>query len=160
MGRLQHPHIARVIDFDADSGHAYMVMEYLGGGSLDEYLDSIGGPLPIPEAVTIARQLADALQYAHAAGMVHRDLKPANVMFTDESHRHAVLTDFGIARLADASMTASGIMLGTPAYMAPEQARGERAEAAADQYSLGVMLHEMVTGVQPFTSDSMPSRSR
>jgi len=156
MGRLQHPHIARVIDFDTAQGHDFMVMEFLAGGSLDEYLDAHPGPLPIVEAVTIARQLADALQYAHAQGMVHRDLKPANVMFTDESHRHAVLTDFGIARLADASMTASGIMLGTPAYMAPEQARGERAEAPADQYSLGVVLFEMVTGVQPFTSDTMP----
>ena len=156
MGRLQHPHIARVIDFDTAQGHDFMVMEFLAGGSLDEYLDAHPGPLPIVEAVTIARQLADALQYAHAQGMVHRDLKPANVMFTDDSHRHAVLTDFGIARLADASMTASGIMLGTPAYMAPEQARGERAEAPADQYSLGVMLYEMVTGAQPFTSDTMP----
>lgn len=150
MGQLQHPHIARVIDFDATGEHPYMVIEYLPGGSLREHLDEQDGPLSPADAVSVASQLADALQYAHAIGMVHRDSKPANVMFVDDARHHAVLTDFGIARLADEAMTATGAVLGTPAYIAPEQVRGERAEAAADQYGLGVMLYEMVTGHYPF----------
>ncbi len=155
MGQLQHPHIARVIDFDATGEHPYMVIEYLPGGSLREHLDEHDGPLSPAAAVSVAGQLADALQYAHAIGMVHRDIKPANVMFVDDARHHAVLTDFGIARLADEAMTATGAVLGTPAYIAPEQVRGERAEAAADQYGLGVMLYEMVTGHYPFEADSV-----
>jgi serine/threonine protein kinase len=154
MGQLQHPHITPVIDFDATGAHPYMVIEYLPGGSLRDYLDETVGPLDSVGSVAIVRQLADALHYAHSEGMVHRDVKPANVMFVGERRHHAVLTDFGIARLADDSMTATGTVLRTPAYISPEQVRGARAEAAADQYSLGIMLFEMVTGSFPFQAES------
>ena len=126
VGQLQHPHIVRVIDFDSAGEHPYMVMEFVRGGSLRDYLSEVDGALPIPYALMIVKQLADALRYAHGRGMVHRDIKPANVMFTDPQRQHAVLTDFGIARLLDeAQMTMSGTMLGTPAYMAPEIIKGE-----------------------------------
>lgn len=155
MGQLQHPHISRVIDFDPAGDHPFMVMEHLAGGSLRELIDSSSTRLPTDYAISITRQLADALQYAHSMGMVHRDLKPANVMFVDGEARHAVLTDFGMARLTDQAMTVSGTMLGTPAYMAPEQVRGEGAGPAADQYSLGVMLFELATGELPYNADSI-----
>lgn len=155
MGQLQHPNIMRVIEFNVDAERPYMVMEYLDGGSLQEVLTRTDGPLPIATALQIARQLADALQYAHGMGMVHRDIKPANVMFTDGSLSQAMLMDFGMARLVDEGMTATGAILGTPAYMAPEQVRGEAVEAQADLYSLGAMLHEMVTGQPLYSGDSV-----
>lgn len=154
IGRLQHNHIVRVIDFDVQDDTPFIVMEYMEGGSLHDYLAQ-RKLLPSPEALTILAQLADALAYAHRLGMLHRDLKPANVMFTNNSYTNAVLTDFGLVQLAgDAKLTVSGTMLGTPAYMAPEVVRGDGGDARADIFSLGVMLYEMVTGRTPYTGDT------
>ncbi len=155
VGRLQHPHIVRVIDFETAGEHPYMVMEFVQGGSLRDYLEEVGGALSEEEAVALTKQLADALRYAHGRGMVHRDIKPANVLFSSQQRRHAVLSDFGIARLLDeAKLTMSSTMLGTPAYMAPEIVKGEPADKRADLYSLGAMLYEMVTGRTPHTGDT------
>jgi len=155
MGQLQHPNIGRIIDFEASGERPYMVMEHLDGGSLQDLMQATGGPLPIRFALQVTRQLADALRYAHSMGMVHRDIKPANVMFTDDTHQCSMLMDFGMARLVDESMTATGAILGTPAFMAPEQMRGEVVGAPADMYSLGVMLYEMVTGRALYEADSV-----
>lgn len=155
IGQLQHSHIGRVIDFDVEADVSYMVMEYIQGGALDGYLKQ-KKVLPVDEAVRITLQLADALAYAHQRGMIHRDIKPGNILFSDESHNHALLTDFGIARLLDEQMqmTMTGALIGTPNYMSPEAARGEPCDARADIYSLGVVLYELVTGRTPYAADT------
>lgn len=154
IGQLQHNHIVRVIDFDIEEEMQYLVMEYIQGGTLREYLQE-KKIFSSEEALTIASQLAGALDYAHHQGMIHRDIKPANVMFMDENHTHAVLTDFGVARLLDdVTLTMSGAIVGTPAYMAPEVVRSETYDGRADIYSLGAMLYEMVTGKMLYSGDT------
>ncbi|MGB0387729.1 MAG: protein kinase domain-containing protein [Ardenticatenaceae bacterium] len=154
VGQLQHNNIMRVIDFDVDGDEYYMVMDFIQGGTLGEYMKD-NSPLPPQEALKITAQLADALAYAHERGMVHRDIKPANVIFMDDTYSCPVLTDFGIARLlGDQTMTMTGSMVGTPAYMSPEAIRGEKVDGRADIYSLGVMLYEMVVGKTPYTADT------
>lgn len=156
IGRLLHPHILRLIDFDVDGDIYYMVMEYLPGGTLRNYLNS-QKRLPTDEALRLILQLADALAYAHQQGMIHRDIKPANVMFADETHQHALLTDFGIARLlneTEARLTMPGAVFGTPSYMSPEAVRSEVVDERSDLYSLGVILYEMVTGQRPYVADT------
>jgi len=156
VGRLHHPNIVRVIDFDQEADVYYMIMDYIQGGTLAAYLKE-RRLLPVIEALRIGAQLADALAYAHAQGMIHRDIKPGNVMFTDETHTHAVLTDFGLAHLCDnqeARLTMTGAMVGTPTYMSPEAVRGEPCDARSDIYSLGVVLYEMVTGKTPYIANT------
>jgi len=129
-------------------------MQYLRGGSLEESLRQ--GPLPWPQAVETAAQVAEALDYAHGHGVVHRDIKPADIMF-DEQDRAAV-TDFGIAKAADeVRLTAAGISLGTPQYMAPEQAKGNPVDGRADLYALGVVLYEILCGRPPFEGQTAVS---
>jgi len=158
VARLRHPNIVQVYDFehDADRDLYYMVMEYIDGPTLSARLMALefqGLKFPIAEAVDIARHLADALAYAHARGMVHRDIKPANIMF--DSDGRVVLTDFGIARIVSGpTMTASGSMVGTPAYMSPEQGLGQPGDHRSDIYSLGVVLYQLVTGTVPFSADT------
>lgn len=154
VGQLRHPHILNVIDFDAEDDLYYMVMEFIKGDTLKAYITEQGS-LPPPEAVRITAQIADALDYAHQYGMIHRDIKPANIMFTDTTRRQAVLTDFGIARLLDASgLTMSGAAVGTPAYMSPEGGKGEKVDERSDIYSMGIVLYEMLTGIIPFNADT------
>src|SRR5690606_5328029 len=113
------------------------------------------GRLPVPEALEIISQVLQALDFAHRQGSIHRDVKPGNIMFTDETSRHAVLTDFGIARLVDTSrLTVTGAIVGSPAYISPEAARGEAVDGRSDLYSAGVILYEMVTGRQPFSGET------
>ena len=154
IGQLQHPNIVNVIDFDEADGDYFMVMNFLTGGTLRDYL-SEKPELPLSEALTIIAKLCDALSYAHNRGMVHRDIKPANVMFSDQGRTRVLLTDFGMARLKnEAKLTVSGTLLGTPAYMPPEVVKGEPADHRADLYSLGAMLYEMVTGRTPHVADT------
>lgn len=156
IGRLLHPHILSLIDFDVEGGLYYMVLEYIPGGTLRTYLNN-QKQMPVEEALRITGQLADALAYAHQQGMIHRDIKPGNVMFADENRQHAVLTDFGIARLlnqGDMGLTQPGALFGTPAYMSPEAMRGETLDGRADIYSLGVLLYEMVTGQRPYIAET------
>ncbi len=154
LGQLRHPHIVNVIDFDYDDGWYYMVMDYIKGITLRAYLDQ-KKVLPAAEALRIAAQMADALDYAHRQGSIHRDVKPENVMFADEASSYAVITDFGIARLLDnVTLTASGVIAGTPAYISPEAAQGEKVDGRTDVYSLGVVLYEMVTGRTPYQGDT------
>lgn len=156
IGRLQHPNIVRIIDFDVEDEIDYMVMDYVTGGTLGDYLKTRKA-LPLSEALPIIAQLAEALAYAHQQGMLHRDIKPGNILFADETHTQVVLTDFGLARLlddGDAKLTMTGAMIGTPTYMSPEAVRGEPCDVRADIYSLGVVLYEMVTGKTPYAAET------
>lgn len=150
---LQHPNIATVHDFGEGAHSAYLVMELIEGKPLSTIIRE-RAPLPAEEVTEILYQAAIALQAAHDAGVVHRDVKPANIVVDDEGY--ARLTDFGISRaLSGASLTQTGEVLGTPHYLAPEQAQGKPAGPASDVYALAVVGYEMLTGTRPFAGDSM-----
>src|SRR3954452_15742966 len=154
VASLAHPNIVQLYDYGQDEGRPYMVLEYVPGGTLEERLAAAKGkPLPDAEAQAIAAGVAAGLAHAHARGVVHRDLKPANVLFDEEGRPK--LADFGIARMAagEGTLTEAGTVLGTAAYISPEQASGAPATAASDVYSFGVMLYRMVTGRLPFESN-------
>ncbi|MFN3586248.1 MAG: serine/threonine-protein kinase [Moraxellaceae bacterium] len=147
VARISHPNIVAVYDVNEVDGVHYIAMEYHPGGDLKSRLrEGIG----LREALAITKDVARALAYAHSKGYVHRDIKPDNILFRVDGS--AVLTDFGIAKATegDANLTQIGMVAGTPKYMSPEQARGQTLEGAADLYSLGVVLHEMLTGRLPY----------
>ena len=152
--RLQHPHILPLLDSGDSGGFLYYIMPYIEGESLRARLSS-QGQLPINDAARILREVADALAYAHAAGVVHRDIKPDNVLL---SGRHALVTDFGVAKAVSEatgrhSMTTAGVALGTPSYMSPEQASADpHTDRRTDIYALGAMAYEMLAGRPPFVA--------
>jgi serine/threonine-protein kinase len=150
VASLAHPNVCRVYDFGESEGSPYLVLEFLPGGTLEDRLRlRPGASLPDEETERIAAELAAGLAAAHAVGLVHRDLKPANVLFDEEGR--SKIADFGLARMAGAgTLTESGTVLGTAAYISPEQAAGEAATAASDVYSFGVMLYRMLAGRLPF----------
>ena len=152
IARLQHPHIVQVHDVGVRDGLPYLAMEYLGGGSLAHRL--AGGPMAAEEAAGLVQTLARAVQHAHDSGVIHRDLKPANILFT--ANGIPKVADFGLAKRVDAASarTGTGVLLGTPDYMAPEQARGEPAGPTADIHALGAILYECLTGCPPFRGAS------
>ena len=156
IAALEHPNSVRVYDFDADHDLAFLVMEYVIGTSLKARLHDLNcqkEQMDFGEAVRIIGALADALDYAHSHGVIHRDVKPSNVLITTGGR--PVLTDFGIARMLDATIiTGSSGALGTPAYMSPEQGKGEPGDARSDIYALGVMLYQLCTGHLPFDADT------
>jgi Leucine-rich repeat (LRR) protein len=150
MAAVEHDHIVRIYQVDEERGVPFLAMEYLKGEPLAERLKQ-DGKLPLPDVLRIGREIAEALGAAHATGLIHRDIKPANIWL--EAPRGRVkLLDFGLARAAsqDAGLTQPGAIVGTPAYMAPEQARGEAVDARCDLFSLGVVLYRLSTGQQPF----------
>jgi eukaryotic-like serine/threonine-protein kinase len=148
IAALAHPNICTLYDFGATDGRPFIVLEYLPGGSLDDRM-TYRRPLADDAADAIARDVAAGLAHAHERGVVHRDLKPANVLFGAAGR--AKLADFGLARLDDApSLTGAGTVLGTAAYMAPEQVAGLDVTPATDVYSFGVILFRMLTGRLPF----------
>ncbi|HEX2312468.1 MAG TPA: serine/threonine-protein kinase, partial [Thermomonospora sp.] len=145
--RLSHPGIVTVHDVVDEDGRPWIVMELIRARSLQQILDE-EGPLPPARVADIGRQTAAALRAAHAVGILHRDVKPANVLITDEGR--AVLTDFGIARVVgDATLTRTGLLVGSPAYMPPERAKGEPATPASDLWSLGATLYAACEGRPP-----------
>ena len=149
---LDHPNIVRVYDHDVEDGVPWIAYEHVQGDSLRAHLAR--GPMAWAAALRIAAELAAALQHAHDAGVLHRDVKPENVLVADGRHR---LTDFGIARWTASSevRTATGVILGTPTYVAPEQIRGQPFGPAADLYALGVLTHELIAGAPPFATDAL-----
>jgi eukaryotic-like serine/threonine-protein kinase len=152
VAQLSHPHIVGVIDAGEDDGRPYIVFEYVEGETLKERIRRLG-PLPIPEAVAYAIEIARALGAAHARHIVHRDVKPQNVLIDEEGS--AKVTDFGIARTLDEEgLTADGRVIGTTDYVSPEQALGHPVTGQSDLYSLGIVLYEMLTGDVPFKGDS------
>jgi serine/threonine protein kinase len=153
-GRLSHPGIVTIFDMgeEPDTHAPYIVMEYVGGQSLETLLSQDGRKLPVDRALQLALELAEALDCAHGQGVVHRDLKPANVLLTDDGH--AKIADFGVAKLNLADHTLAGRALGTPAYMSPEQLNGENVDGRSDLFSLGVLLYTIVTGYRPFQGNS------
>ena len=158
---FHHPNIVQIFDFAVIPGEDiplyYMVMPLLTGENLEKIISIYrqnNESIPNEIIINLIREISSALDYAHARGMIHRDVKPANVIFDD--YNHAILTDFGIARLAESgNLTAEGLTIGTPAYMPPEQAQGLEIDARADIYSLGVIAYEIITGMPPYGEGSV-----
>lgn len=155
VARLDHPHIVTVHDAGLEGETPWMVMKLVAGSSLEDVLKK-SGPMAPPQAVRLLTQIASALSHAHRRGIVHRDVKPSNILVEDrEGTDHAWLTDFGLARLlAGSGLTEMGAILGTPSYMAPEQATAKRVDFRTDLFALGSVAVEMITGQPPFRGDS------
>lgn len=154
IAKLEHPHILPVFDYGESDGTAYFVMRYLEAGTLKDRMVA-RRPLPLNEIDRIFTQLTDALSYAHGHGVVHRDLKPANALV--DSQGNLFLTDFGIAKLLESAsprLTQTDAIMGTPAYISPEQAQARAVDQRSDIYSLGIILYEMVTGRVPFEAET------
>ncbi len=156
VAALNHPNIIQIHDFDHEGDQYYMVMEFVDGGTLKQRINDLartGQAMPLNEALQIIKDVGSALAYSHKRNMIHRDIKPANVMLG--THGRAILTDFGIAKIvSSAKFTASGSILGTPAYISPEQGLGQPGDHRSDIYSLGVMLYQLVTGRLPYDADT------
>ena len=151
LARLSHSHIVQVYDFVQDSNQAWIAMELVEGKNLADCLED-QGTIPLRETVRLATQMAEGLAYAHGRGVIHRDFKPANVILSDNGA--AKITDFGLAKIAQSSVhTQIGSILGSPAYMSPEQIQGKAVNAYADIYAAGVTYYEMISGRLPFTGD-------
>jgi len=172
IAKLRHPNIVQVHDFDTVDNDPYLVMEYIEGPSLSKYLNALhqkNGRLEFPEVIRLMNAIAGALQYAHNNGIIHRDIKPGNILLTSPTHPivsgktipqdfEPVLTDFGLVRFLDANrQTTTGQIAGTPAYMSPEQARGETTDGRTDVYSLGIVLYEILAGHIPFDGETTMS---
>jgi tRNA A-37 threonylcarbamoyl transferase component Bud32 len=172
VAKLRHQNIVQVFDFDTIEDQPYIVMEYIAGPSLSKYLNTLHekiGRLELPQVSRLLTKVASALQYAHDSGVIHRDVKPANILLTSRSSQivsgeplpldfEPVLTDFGLVRFLSSSLqTSSGKIVGTPAYMSPEQARGEHTDERTDIYSLGIVLYEMLAGHVPFDGETTMS---
>ncbi len=152
-GRLSHPNIVTIYDVGKGDDIAYIAMEFLEGRELRDILND-GQRLSVDEVLAIVMQIALGLAYAHEKGIVHRDIKPSNIMVAHDGH--AKITDFGIARMASASVrTQTGMVLGSPKYMSPEQVMGKLTDQRSDIFSLGVMLYEMLTGQAPFMGENV-----
>jgi serine/threonine-protein kinase len=153
-GMLSHPNIVTIYDIAEENGMAYIFMEFVNGPPLERLLLE---PVPMSrdKILAIFRQTAMALDYAHQKGIVHRDIKPANIMVHEDGR--AKITDFGVAKIVSQQMTQSGAMMGTPAYMSPEQVQGQAVDGRADQFSLAVIAYEVLTGEKPFVADYLPT---
>jgi serine/threonine protein kinase len=153
-GILSHPNIVTIYDIAEENGLAYIFMEFVDGPPLEKVLNG-DEPIAGNVALSILRQTAVGLDYAHKKGIVHRDIKPANILIHEGTH--AKITDFGVAKILSQQMTHSGVMMGTPNYMSPEQVQGHAVEGRTDQFSLAVIAYEMLTGEKPFVADQLPS---
>ncbi len=151
VARLTHPHVLPIYDFGQENDLSYIVMQYVDAGTLK---DILGRPISLTTATDIIEQIAEALDYAHERGIIHRDVKPSNVLM--DRGRWVLLSDFGLAKMVEGSiqLTGSGVGVGTPAYMAPEQGQGLKVDRRVDIYSLGIILYEMVTGRVPFEAET------
>ena len=153
LAKLDHPNIVKVLDYGEHEGAPYLVMDYLEGATLKE----VRKPLRVETAVRLLRPIAEALDYVHRHGLLHRDVKPSNIMITKEER--VVLTDFGIAKWIEDegelfTLTGTGVGIGTPEYMAPEQGRGKQLDGRSDAYSLTIVFYELITGKKPYGGDT------
>jgi serine/threonine-protein kinase len=146
-GRLTHPNIVGVYDYGEDGDIAYIVMEFVDGPTLKSLLEK-QERMALPEVARVMEDVLAGLAFSHARGIVHRDIKPANVMLSSDGR--GKIADFGIARIESSSMTQAGTVMGTPAYMSPEQFMGQTVDARTDIYSCGVLLYQLLTGERPF----------
>src|ERR1700689_1788074 len=153
-GILSHPGIVTIYDIAEEAGMAYIFMEFVSGPPLEKML--LAAQTPDKETLlSIFRQTAAALDYAHKKGIVHRDIKPANIMIHEDGA--AKITDFGVAKIVSQQLTVAGTMMGTPSYMSPEQIQGGEISGRTDQFSLAVMIYEVLTGEKPFTAEYLPT---
>ena len=153
LAKLQHPHILPIYDYGMAEGYIYLVMPYIAGGDLSSLMTS--QKLSLDYIVQLISEVGDALDYAHGQGIVHRDVKPSNILINQRGY--SLLSDFGLAKLAKSGgsrLTGTGMVIGTPEYMAPEQGLGETVDGRADIYSLGVILYELMTGQTPYQADT------
>ena len=159
---LQHPHIVHVFDYAVEEGRYYIVSQFIEGTDLKKMIRASGGPMPIDQALEYARQIGEALQFAHDRDIIHRDIKPANILIDSQTKR-AALCDFGLARMMEGDTlevtSERGGMPGTPAYMSPEQCQGLRLDQRTDIYSLAIVVYEMLTGQNPFRGEHDTSAS-
>jgi tRNA A-37 threonylcarbamoyl transferase component Bud32 len=157
-GRLHYPDIVAILDAGEEAGVAYIAMELVQGKELSQYTQP-GQLLPLQTALDVMARVAEALDYAHSRGVTHRDIKPANIMVDVDQHVVKVM-DFGVARVADATRTRTGVVLGTPTFMSPEQLAGQNVDGRSDLYSLGVSMFQVLTGQLPYRNDSMAALMR
>ena len=152
VGKFSHPNIVAIYDVGEEHDMAYIAMELLSGEDLTHHCkpDNL---LPVDRALAIITDVTTALDYSHRQGVVHRDIKPANIMLLED--KRVKVTDFGIARVVDASRTQTGIILGTPSYMSPEQIAGKDLDGRSDLFSLGIVFYELLTGTKPFKGDTI-----
>src|SRR5512147_2867395 len=151
IAQLEHPSIVPVHDVGEENNQPYFVMRYMGGGSLTDRIKA--KTLTVDEATKIIEQIAPGLDEAHSKGIIHRDFKPSNILFDNKGAPY--ISDFGIAKMTQSAGTVTGsAIIGTPAYMAPEQAQGTAVDGRADIYALGIILYEMLTGKQPYEADT------
>ena len=153
MAKLEHPHCAAVVDIGLHGDRPFVVMDYVSGQNLKDVI-SAQAPLAVPRAVELVRQILSGLAHAHELGIIHRDIKPANLVLSQKAGLgdHVKILDFGLARLGQDSSLTTGVVVGTPSYMAPEQIRGQTIDSRIDLYAAGVVLFEMLTGTKPFVS--------
>ena len=150
---MQHPSIVTIFDVGEEGELAYIAMEYIKGQDLQQHCKR-AALLPVPNVLSIVARVAQALDYAHGMQVLHRDIKPGNVMY-DSLTDSVKITDFGIARITDGSKTRTGLVMGTPSYMSPEQLAGMPLDGRSDLYSLGIMMWQLLTGLLPFRAESM-----
>ncbi|MBV9406291.1 MAG: serine/threonine protein kinase, partial [Acidobacteriaceae bacterium] len=158
-GLLSHPNIVTIYDVLEKEDYAYILMEYVNGSSLEKMMRRRTLP-GSAELLHFFRQVADALDYAHRKGIIHRDIKPANIIISEsgpDTERMAKIADFGVAKFVSHEMTHAGTMIGTPNYMSPEQIQGSAVDGRSDQFSLAVVIYEVLTGEKPFTAESLPA---
>ena len=152
-GKLDHPHIVRIFDAGEEHDLAFIAMEFLKGKDLAPFTKK-PNLMPFVRVLSIVEKVAEGLHHAHAMNIVHRDIKPANIMYDPDADMPKI-TDFGIARVTDSSKTKTGMVLGTPSYMSPEQLAGKKIDGRSDLFSLGVMLYQLSCGRLPFEGESM-----
>ena len=152
-GKLNHPHIVTVYDVGEDLGMSYIVMEFVEGQTLTQWMKK--KRMSVPQIKHVIYHAGLGLDYAHENGVFHRDVKPDNIMLSTTGG--VKVMDFGIARVVESSLTKTGSVMGTPAYMSPEQCNGQKVDGRSDIFSLGVILYELLTGRKPFKGDTMPS---
>jgi len=153
LAHLQHPNIVGLYDYLEDELGMYLIMEYVEGTQLDDYITKVSGPMPEEKAIPLMKQIIAAFAYAHEKGIIHRDIKPANILITKSNE--AKILDFGIAKFlgeGNQNMTKTGTQMGSVYYMSPEQVQGKKADVRSDIYSLGVTFYQLLTGVNPYKS--------